>query len=144
MKNNTSNDYPAMLLGKPHNPSKEKLELLLRTEASIMNAITHREGTEDETSQARYLFWQAANDRASALMPHLREGARVNLTLTLHLAKEMVELATNPYAIDRLLDELDDVEYSGIDTASDIEEEIVCFCNECKKVVRAIAPLPGM
>lgn len=127
-----------MLLGKPHNPSKEKFELLLRTEASIMNAITHREGTEEETSQARYLFFQTANDRASALMPHLREGARVNLTLTLHLAKEMVELATNPYAIDRLIDDLDDVKYSPIDSVSDIEEEIVCFCNECKKVVRAI------
>lgn len=138
MKNNPSTDYPAMLLGKPHNPSKEKFELLLRTEASIMNAITHREGTEKETSQARYQFWLTANDRARALMPHLSEHARVNLTLTLHLSKEMAELATNPYAIDRLLDELDDVKYSGIDTDSDIEEEIVCFCNECKKVVRAI------
>ena len=127
-----------MLLEKPHNPSKEKFDLLRRTEASIMNAITHREGSEEETSQARYLFLQTANDRASALMPHLRASARVNLTLTLHLAKERAELAPNPYAIDKILDELDDVKYSGIDTASDIEEEIESFCNEVWKVVRAI------
>ena len=129
-----------MLLGKPHNPSKEKFELLLRTEAAIMNAITHREGTEEETSQARYLYWQTASDRARVLMPQLSACARATLTCLLKLAQEMVELGTNPYAIERLLDDLDDVECgdSSLDETDNVEGELVCFCNEVQKVVRAI------
>lgn len=113
----------------------EIIELLHRTESSIMNTITHDEFNREELMRMREVNFRIAIDRARAVMPHLSELAKEYLTLCLNLAAEFA--ARFPKTLgskDKIIGELEDVKDHRGD--GEIESDLVLFCHVLSDVAK--------
>ena len=115
--------------------SGEVYDLLLRTEASIMNVITHDEFNREELMRMREKNFRIAIDRARAVLPHLSELAKERLTLCLNLAAEFA--ARIPKTLgskDKIIGALEDVKDHRGD--GKIESDLVWFCHALSDVAK--------